>query len=607
MPVPVFPEVLPGDKKLTNIILDRSLPDFIRENYPLFESFLAAYYEWLQLPKQPNDIVEGLREYRDIDRTITEFVDFFRHEFLVDIPTNVLADKRLLVKQIKSFYLNKGNENSFKFLFRILYDEDIELYYPKVDILRASDGKWVQTSTIKIEQGSLQLNDLAFLFDGTLKGNTSGATANVQAITHYTERGIEVLELDLVNLHGTFLPNETLIVTPDDSNHGALLVKQIYSTIVITNPGAGYVIGNKIEVLNGDSNNVVKIGEGVVKEVGRGPVLEIPIINGGTGYRGLHSDINDFLYIPLNHEYDDSNTSGLLQDAILGDIGNELLSHPILNVTLTDTPDFIQIIDSDIIGNGASAFISRVSQDGIIEEITITNHGRDYLNPTAVVLTESGSGAILNTVGGWGAIRATQLNNFPIVENTDEISLNIISDTGVDGAGVLGPNDMTAVIRYKGFFANSDGMLSSNKKLQDSFFYQDFSYAVLSSITYDKWKDIVGKIVHPGGLKSFGLVKLKTIFNDNPMPEVDTTSVHIYHGYELDPAGGVYDLEFQSNTGIYALVGNNANLLKTSILAADVGAYTQTGNDEGLVPHYKLVASHGTYVYTGVAAILTQA
>lgn len=605
--MPTFPEVLPNDKQITNIILDRSLPDFIRENYPLFEAFLKAYYEWLQLPKQPNDIVEGLREYRDIDRTITEFVDFFRHEFLINIPTNVLADKRLLVKQIKDFYLNKGNENSYKFLFQVLYGENIEIYYPKVDILRASDGKWIQTVTIKIEQGSLQLNDLAFLFNGTLKGLTSNATANVQAITNYNERGIEVLELDIVNLHGNFLPNEQLSVTPDDSNHGLLTVKQIYSTIVITNPGADYLVGDKIEVLNGDSNNVVKIGEGVVKEVGRGPVIEIPIINGGIGYRGLHSDINDFLYVPLNHEYDDSNTSGLLQDAILGDIGNELLSHPIANVTLTDIPDQILVIDSDIIGNGCVAFVSEVSQDGIIEAITISNHGRDYLNPTAVVLSDSGSGAILNTIGGWGAIRATQLNNFPIVENTDEITLNIISANGVDGQGVLGPNNDTSVIRYKGFFANSDGMPSSNKKLEDNDFYQDFSYAILSSITYDKWNNIIGKIVHPAGLKSFGLIKLKAVFDDNAAPTVDLDTVDILHTYELDPAGGVYGVDFRSNTGVYSLVGNNVILHKTSILAPNLGTYTQTGNDAGLRPHHKLVAAHGTYTQTGAGATLTQA
>src|ERR1035437_6655369 len=208
----VFPDVLVTPAKSTNIILDRSLPQFIRENYPMFEAFLGAYYEWMEQSKQPNDIIQNLRDYRDIDRTITDFIDYFRDEFLVSIPTDILADKRLLVKQIREFYLNKGNENSYKFLFRVLYGEDIEIYYPKLDILRVSDGKWVQTTTIKIELGTLQLNDLAFLFDGSLTGATSGARATVQSITHYIERGVDILELDLINLHGTFQHDEVLLV-----------------------------------------------------------------------------------------------------------------------------------------------------------------------------------------------------------------------------------------------------------------------------------------------------------------------------------------------------------------------------------------------------------
>src|ERR1035437_5484482 len=146
-----FPDDLTPDLQITDIVLDRSLPAFIRENYPMFEAFLAAYYEWMELPKQPNDILQRLPEYRDIDRTITEFIDYFRDEVMVNIPTDILADKRLLVKRINDFYLNKGNENSYKFLFRVLYGEDIEIYYPKLDILRVSDGKWNQTTSIKIE------------------------------------------------------------------------------------------------------------------------------------------------------------------------------------------------------------------------------------------------------------------------------------------------------------------------------------------------------------------------------------------------------------------------------------------------------------------------
>ena len=60
------------------------------------------------------------RDYRDIDETLDDFIQHFVNEYLVNIPKTVLADKRLLAKNIKRFYQNKGNEDSYKFLFRIL-------------------------------------------------------------------------------------------------------------------------------------------------------------------------------------------------------------------------------------------------------------------------------------------------------------------------------------------------------------------------------------------------------------------------------------------------------------------------------------------------------
>ena len=62
---------------------------------------------------------------------------------MADIPENMLTDKRLLLKRIKDLYTSKGSQKSYDLLFRILYNQDIDFYYPGEDILRASDGRWV--------------------------------------------------------------------------------------------------------------------------------------------------------------------------------------------------------------------------------------------------------------------------------------------------------------------------------------------------------------------------------------------------------------------------------------------------------------------------------
>ena len=37
---------------LISTIINEQLPDFVRDNYPLFVSFLEAYYEWLESEDQ---------------------------------------------------------------------------------------------------------------------------------------------------------------------------------------------------------------------------------------------------------------------------------------------------------------------------------------------------------------------------------------------------------------------------------------------------------------------------------------------------------------------------------------------------------------------------
>jgi hypothetical protein len=69
-----------------------------------------------------------------------------QRELAVPIPENVVADKTKLYKNITDIYLSKGAEPSFKALFRLIFNDDIELFFPRVDILKPSDAKWDPTN-----------------------------------------------------------------------------------------------------------------------------------------------------------------------------------------------------------------------------------------------------------------------------------------------------------------------------------------------------------------------------------------------------------------------------------------------------------------------------
>jgi hypothetical protein len=140
----------------TSLLVNRQLPEFVRDEYPLFQSFLEAYYEFLENEQnnQKNDVIaksKDLRFVSDVDASIGEFENNFFNTYASLVPRDVQVTKEFLIKNVLPLYLSKGSEKSFKFLFRLLFNDEVELIFPKDNVLRASDGKWTVDNIINIE------------------------------------------------------------------------------------------------------------------------------------------------------------------------------------------------------------------------------------------------------------------------------------------------------------------------------------------------------------------------------------------------------------------------------------------------------------------------
>ena len=104
---------MPASVKATaSIVVNKQVPEFVRDDNQKFIDFLKAYYEWLEnfYPQQ------HLEDIRDIDNTVNMFVEYFSREVLQSIPRVVISDKRFLAKHIIDLYSSKGTEDSYKFL-----------------------------------------------------------------------------------------------------------------------------------------------------------------------------------------------------------------------------------------------------------------------------------------------------------------------------------------------------------------------------------------------------------------------------------------------------------------------------------------------------------
>ena len=161
---------LDSSKQLTSLLIDRQVPEFVREEHPLFISFMEAYYEFLETEQgtQNNDLVKVSKDMRrksDVDDSIEAFENSFMNTFANLIPKDAIVDKSFLIKNILPLYLAKGNEKSFKLLFRLLFSENPDVRFPKDEILRASDGEYTIEQVVRIRDAVSTF----YVGDGTTK------------------------------------------------------------------------------------------------------------------------------------------------------------------------------------------------------------------------------------------------------------------------------------------------------------------------------------------------------------------------------------------------------------------------------------------------------
>lgn len=443
--------------RISNLVAGQ-LPEFVRADHATFVAFLEAYYEWLEQSNatlSEGGVIErakNLMSYRDIDKTMEQFKELLYKEFLSLIPKNVSASKELILKNVKDFYRAKGTEKSYRFLLRILTGEEISsFYYPKQDILRASDGKWYIQKTIRI--GATNVNGtpdssvpaLNLWVNEKIYGNTSGATAIIDQAQQFYENGSLVNELTLSSISGTFSSSETIF-----ANYGQSLANTLYanvfsgaiSSLTVYEAGAGYVVGQlpPVEAQPGDigSGGVVQISA-----VSEGNIQTVSVLTGGAGFRasrdymlfsggGASVQANAVVQLVDESGTTHPNSYNIVSDVILYEantpIGNavytNLFSSNANTKLINALHQFVYAntgpILSILVNSGGSGYTSapgldvvantRILSLGILGKLQIFNGGAGYAANDRITFLNvpggHGFGALANvvTVNGTGAI-----------------------------------------------------------------------------------------------------------------------------------------------------------------------------------------------------------
>lgn len=288
------------------LTITRSISSLIREQFPDLYSedksfivdFMSAYYEWMEQPNNVLDISRSMHDNIDIDSTVEQFIIHFKNKFMANLPLDTKVDTRTLLKHISEIYKSKGSYQSFKLLFRVLFDVDAKLYYPGNDILRASDGVWKEPVYLEVSS-EWKIKDFV---GNEIVGEQSRAKAFVDSKVSRLISGGVVDVLFISSIRGNFQLNERVTTTKDNSFINAPTVKGSLTSINITQGGKDNAIG---DIFNVVSEFGVE-GKARVTEVESGTgKVSFDLLDGGSGFTQdafTSVNISDFVFTLDNIE-----------------------------------------------------------------------------------------------------------------------------------------------------------------------------------------------------------------------------------------------------------------------------------------------------------------
>ena len=267
---------------LVSPLIQSQFPAFYNEEGPLFIEFVKSYYKWLETTGQQANYARNLIEYKDVDKTVDQFIVHFKETFLKDLPLSVQADERMFIRNILDLYQNKGNEQSVKLAMRALFNQDSSVYLPGQDLLKSSDGTWVKPKYLEV---TVSPRNVSFV-NKEVVGSTTGSKAFCESVVKKRVNGKFIDVLFLSNVRGDFAYGEQVVET---SNTNILLAPTItgsLTTLDVLNGGQDFSVGDEFNVVSNNGKNAKAIVTSISSATGR---VNFKIEDGGFGFSNTAS------------------------------------------------------------------------------------------------------------------------------------------------------------------------------------------------------------------------------------------------------------------------------------------------------------------------------
>ena len=269
-------------------LVKSQFPSFYAEEGEMFIAFVKAYYEWLESDDQALYHSRRLSEYKDIDRTIEDFILDFKNKYLVNVQFNVATNKRLFVKNALEFYRAKGTPRAVDLFFKLIYGLEAKVYEPGRDLFRLSDNTWNDERYVELKPAPNNLN-----FVGKqVFGSVSGASAFAEKLTKVKNGATYIDVLYLSGLSGTFITGEDIVGIEEiedriarnegdaEKDFKAKVIGSL-SALKITTSDPNFIVGEELFVKTGSGKKARAVVTAVQNLLG---VVDFNLVHGGWGY-----------------------------------------------------------------------------------------------------------------------------------------------------------------------------------------------------------------------------------------------------------------------------------------------------------------------------------
>ena len=551
-------------KTKESIRIESLLPQDLRENSARLIRLLEDYYRFMNQGFQPSYELNSVSEERDID-TAEHYLDQIQKEIAVTIPRAIQTDRVKLYKNLVRYYNLRGSTESIETFFKILLEDEVEIYYPKNDMLIPSDGKWDQRLDNEVSVNPVPY-DNNFLEDTevTVRGDYIPPDADTSVVV----RG-NYNQDNTVTVKGNYISpqRDTSVTLRGDYNPDSViyLVNEVVKDTSDNNWYKNIVAyaSNNVQP-SSNTTNWIRYDDATHSIINLVPYVlfayvtndVVKDIANNNWYKNIADYSSDFTQPSSNTtnwvRYDDNGYSVDETDLIayapsVDYVVNDVVKDPIDNNWYKNILDYSSGGGNQPSGNitnwvryddngysvvnlvgylpGTSYSINDVVKDDIDDKwykniLDYTSYvPQPSTNPTNWVRYDENGYAVVDSVAylpgvtySFNEVVKDPTDNFwykNILEYTsDAYTLTLSSNrknwARYDTAGHF----IQDGVPYSGRYLSNDGFISDKKKLQDSYFYQKFSYVIRTGNNVDKWRDVYNKLVHPSGFIYFGEIFL---------------------------------------------------------------------------------------------------